>query len=822
MIAASREVTNASDYEQRSQERYPALINADIALLANPTSTESQQSFGRKTTGKETRRKPVNALGIYAVNSAKQTQGNLAEVDASNDMSAAAAALEKFEENGAKHISHSDPNGTASLRARILPDTEVENIVKTSRGYSEYQKKPAVSILDENVVDPRDQDLNLKKSQHQRPGFDGHASSRGRFPIAPQQTKSIFRARKFSQNTEHIQRPVELVAIKQPVVKKTNRRSSIPILVKKNGRLSQEPVDGESESPCEVASSKLKVKAAEGDAFAIFEDARAYDGDDEATKTKARSIDDYKAIAEQNPFEESFGGSKTVQVFGVSHNRALSDPLEDISTVRRLSKTHPEHGATLTVSDHASSVIYGEKLFNGESNTSTLESNGNGLHRAVVTNELLKGHAPSNVAITGRIRPVSIHELESSEPSTDHTKQTTTSNYASVTGPRNADDEDPFIDRPASQASGGLLATSTDRLKKIDNNKVITRDSTVVSKVSSRGSTSNPLTPVSAEPPSTGRITPVPDHNGLQRLRTAQQSLQHAQRGSIRSPTPSQGQRQPAGFARPTSSSENRARNSPVQANPEPTKLNRPITPSGLNQVYPYPPRSSSLTPPDAAISGLPSEDLKIKKQNASTRSQTFKDAKSKLEDSAAIASSPMTLDESKANRISYASGKSMLSMKSLRGLFHKHDSEKKSSKVTKRISEKVATPISTDIHLQPADVEARKTKSRSSNHPASNAVQNAAQRTHVSEIAETTSLATQILNSARDERNNAKKERLLQMGKVMVDAITSARDAEVAMEQAKVAAEKAQMSYMLTRKSVMDVSRMVRDWKRVLEGGKL
>ncbi|KAL8846767.1 MAG: hypothetical protein Q9221_008173 [Calogaya cf. arnoldii] len=81
-------------------------------------------------------------------------------------------------------------------------------------------------------------------------------------------------------------------------------------------------------------------------------------------------------------------------------------------------------------------------------------------------------------------------------------------------------------------------------------------------------------------------------------------------------------------------------------------------------------------------------------------------------------------------------------------------------------------------------------------------------------EISTTTSLAMQILDSARKESSSPKKERLISLGKIMVETITQARDAEKAMEEAKQAARKAEVAYALCKKSVGDVANMVKEWR--------
>lgn len=82
------------------------------------------------------------------------------------------------------------------------------------------------------------------------------------------------------------------------------------------------------------------------------------------------------------------------------------------------------------------------------------------------------------------------------------------------------------------------------------------------------------------------------------------------------------------------------------------------------------------------------------------------------------------------------------------------------------------------------------------------------------SEISTTTTIAMDILETARKESHSPKKERLLELGKLMVDTITQARDAEKAMEEAKQAARKAEVAHARCKKSVSDVAKLVKDWK--------
>ena len=75
--------------------------------------------------------------------------------------------------------------------------------------------------------------------------------------------------------------------------------------------------------------------------------------------------------------------------------------------------------------------------------------------------------------------------------------------------------------------------------------------------------------------------------------------------------------------------------------------------------------------------------------------------------------------------------------------------------------------------------------------------------------------LVMQILDSAKRERFSPKKEQLLELGKVLVDSITQAHEAEKAMEEAKQAARRAEVANELCKKAVRDVGVCVEKWRR-------
>ena len=80
--------------------------------------------------------------------------------------------------------------------------------------------------------------------------------------------------------------------------------------------------------------------------------------------------------------------------------------------------------------------------------------------------------------------------------------------------------------------------------------------------------------------------------------------------------------------------------------------------------------------------------------------------------------------------------------------------------------------------------------------------------------VYKTTALAMEILDLARSERSPRKQQRFLELGRIMVDAATQARDVEKAMEEAKQAARKAEMACTMCMKSLDDVARSVEQWR--------
>lgn len=248
-----------------------------------------------------------------------------------------------------------------------------------------------------------------------------------------------------------------------------------------------------------------------------------------------------------------------------------------------------------------------------------------------------------------------------------------------------------------------------------------------------------------------------------------------------------------------------------------------------------HPPRSSSRTVhPDytGERTHKPSPLAEETKEKVPPRPpKDFEARKNKLGSRSGHGSTQIDFNKLVSNRDSTARdsyrsqgsmSKSMLS--SMRGLFHKRSSENEPFKSSKKSKSRVAIqangspfpPIS-EVHPIHRPTLSTMARSNAATPRPSNLVAPATPSYASpipSEVSTTTTLAMQILESARHERSSPKKERLLELGKIMVDAITQARDAEKAMEEAKQAARKAEVSYAMCKKSLADIERCVQEWR--------
>ncbi|KAH8150858.1 uncharacterized protein LAJ45_05039 [Morchella importuna] len=71
------------------------------------------------------------------------------------------------------------------------------------------------------------------------------------------------------------------------------------------------------------------------------------------------------------------------------------------------------------------------------------------------------------------------------------------------------------------------------------------------------------------------------------------------------------------------------------------------------------------------------------------------------------------------------------------------------------------------------------------------------------------------LINAASNEPQSARREKLLQMSRVMVDAVSKSRDAECAAEEAEMAAKRAERAFLETRKHLAQMTELMKNKKQ-------
>lgn len=275
---------------------------------------------------------------------------------------------------------------------------------------------------------------------------------------------------------------------------------------------------------------------------------------------------------------------------------------------------------------------------------------------------------------------------------------------------------------------------------------------------------------------------------------------------------------------------------------PTPSTPNQANTSAGTEKSGSLPPRSSSRTahPNFTAKKLSPTSPLGNKEHVP----QGFTDRQNRLGSLGGHGTSQVELViPSKRTSIAQESNKSHGSvskgvLSKFGGLFHKRNSDEPNAplKSSKKSKQKLSIttngspfpPIS-EVHPihRPTLSSMRRANGNAPKSPLPDLALNGTSTPTFNsplptEVSTTTTVAMQILESARKERSSPKKERLLELGKIMVDAITQARDAEKAMEEAKQAARKAEVAHALCKKSVGDISALVVAWRDEMARGAL
>ena len=173
------------------------------------------------------------------------------------------------------------------------------------------------------------------------------------------------------------------------------------------------------------------------------------------------------------------------------------------------------------------------------------------------------------------------------------------------------------------------------------------------------------------------------------------------------------------------------------------------------------------------------------------------------------------TARESNISQASASKG----SLSIFRGLFHKRSSDNEPLKSGRKSKPKATAtspfpPIS-DVHPihRPTLASIARSAATSTPRPATPTTPSLLSP-QPTESSSSTRLAMQLLDLSRKERSSPKKEQLLQLGSVLVEGITQARNAERAFEEAKQAARRAEVACALCTKSLAEVTKCVEGWR--------
>ncbi|KAK2798552.1 hypothetical protein FQN50_008820 [Emmonsiellopsis sp. PD_5] len=83
-------------------------------------------------------------------------------------------------------------------------------------------------------------------------------------------------------------------------------------------------------------------------------------------------------------------------------------------------------------------------------------------------------------------------------------------------------------------------------------------------------------------------------------------------------------------------------------------------------------------------------------------------------------------------------------------------------------------------------------------------------------DLGNVSALTMEILTSARDEPDNSKKEKLIRLGKILIEAVNHSHDAEKAMLAAVQAAKEAEVACALAKENAMRMGQIAREWTEV------
>ncbi|KAL8774121.1 MAG: hypothetical protein Q9209_001229 [Squamulea sp. 1 TL-2023] len=861
----SRSQSAASDLRQELVSRLPSTIQVQRRQL----SSNSLHELGST----------ISATNGFDRDGADATERKIAqhsnlfprEPKIAHRLSAGAAAVEKSSTE-AKSIKEPRQTRTSSLRARISAGQVIRDSPNKVLGFTDFtaEKAPLAKVSKEDLTAAANArtrpSTSFGKVFTKKPSKEFLGGTRAPAQFVAGSRRPVARrpsSRNSMQSESRASSPTFLVPSRPPpsipIAKNDTsiRKSSIPVVrngVSKNldQTLSKEP-------PLDSSTSTLvpKTRIDGGSDFKIFED---------HSNTSVQCGGNDAAAAES--------ADPTIILESIEES-----PLSTFRS-KRISSSSPTFGPTLKISSSADRLILGTGETNKE-NRSLVRKRSKDLFRAAVTNEhrnVVKNRSPHNDSQKSTTRPLSsqgfphkgqlndkimsasraekvksvdlgslsIGQESVVEPGTQISEASSKSRGSSAT-------DDPFFDAVEQRKSQGEI---------VEDRKEIAHTSETLDSKESKIAIS----------PVKDSATPVSDAIPVVPVFLPKTMQQHVHKSDIVAEINRADEVKERKGGQHNNVNIQQAIDPDAPSTPDPKSGVETETPSST-----FPPRSSSrMQHPVYTVNGSAKSSPISSLDQAATRLQ--KDisvadfAISAISDAGSFsrpvgvganASHPgadgrTTLAEvaSQRNSTAQISQKSQSSvskglMSNFRGLFHKRTSdasEVPNTRSTKRSGKRptvnshgspshsmsnihpVYRPTQASINRNNATSQRTSGNSMLSTAPgmnqrtSGNSLLSPAPGTPAfnspvpTEISTTTSLAMQILESARKESSSPKKERLLSLGKIMVDSITQARDAERAMEEAKQAARKAEVAFALCKKSVGDVTNMVQEWRADFE----
>ncbi|KAL8717550.1 MAG: hypothetical protein Q9225_005215 [Loekoesia sp. 1 TL-2023] len=852
----------------KDQERYPLLSGSEVVtanLQQKPTSkVPSMYKIQRKEiSASDLREKYIQTSPAErhkkddtdpATDDTPTNSGTITQVESklAHRLSAGAAAVEKSASEG-KSIKEPRQTRTSSLRARISAGQVIRDSPNKVLGFTDFtvEKEPSTKASSENLgssVGFRARSSNsFSKAFAKKPSRESLGGNRApaqfvagsRRPAARRpSSRNSLRSDSRASSPAFLEPSRPAPPVPTAKTSTTSRKSSIPI----------------ARSTISATMSKEHSENSSNDAPTSMQSIETEESlDNELEIVEGRS----NAAIEQHDYSSSTAG-QSGQHAGLE---SIEESPKSTFRSKRLSTNPSALGPTLKISSSANRLIMGTEESNKE-NQPLAKRKSKDLFRAAVTNEyrnITKGKnttsgqnktssrplsnqgfpenrsrsdSPSNVHRVKKVKSVEMGSV----PSTLEQKSELTGHEAE--GKSKHDDapavEDPFFDnlakhhsRPQGNGEEELVATGAPNG---------TSTASVVSPVKdSPTAISDAMPVVSAFLPETLQEHVNKSHVVLEPARVDEVKARKAEHCALIIDTDLQSisKKDAPSTPQPGSKSDG----SPSSDSFPPRSSSRMKHPDyTINGST----KSASASPIDRAAAQLqqeisaaqPAEATVTEAENSHQLLQTDSWASHREIASQTILADigrkrDSTARESEKSQGSMSKGL----MSNFRGLFHKRTSDISETSVassTKKGGKRPTVtahgspfPSMSNIHPihRPTHASinrASATSQRPGSHrtvitsPGNLAVPSPIP----SDVSITTTLAMQILDSVRRESSSPKKERLLELGKLMVDTITQARDAEKAMEEAKQAARKAELAHALCKKSVSDVANMVRDWK--------